>query len=214
MERFTKNFAQSTIRVIEQENEFLYSVHDVADALQIEDPRREVMIATIYTEEDLKMVSWPDTHNITVGNYKFLINLALKAPETVTREFLDWLVRTERQSMKIINTTATLRGTDNQEDTSMFATTQIAKKFGISAQKLNEILETNKIQYKVNKQWVLSAEYQNVGFNKVLNYEVKDGKVVLHTYWTNKGRVFVEDLLRKLGYTEVPRGGEKQLNLF
>lgn len=49
----------------------------------------------------------------------------------------------------------------HSEDT--VTTTQIAADYGLSAKKLNQILHEEKIQYKVDKQWILYASEMNKG---------------------------------------------------
>lgn len=82
--------------------------------------------------------------------------------------------------------------------------TQIAFDYGLSAKALNKILEEEKIQRKVNKQWVLYSKYMNQGFTstETVDLKVKDEiKTVVNTKWTQKGRLKIHEILTKLGYT-------------
>lgn len=82
-------------------------------------------------------------------------------------------------------------------------TTQIAKDYGLSAPELNEILKKEKIQYKVNNQWVLYSKYANKGYAQSysFNFNHKDGTpdVKMNTQWTQRGRLFIHEVLTKLG---------------
>lgn len=86
---------------------------------------------------------------------------------------------------------------------SLVATTQIAKDYGYSATAFNKILRELGVQFKVNKQWVLYAKYQNLGYthSRTINITRSDNRpdVVMQTEWTQKGRLFLYDLLRKNG---------------
>jgi anti-repressor protein len=78
--------------------------------------------------------------------------------------------------------------------------TQIAKDYGISGQKLNQILHEEKIQYKMNGQWLLYGKYQQEGYtkSKTTEYKKNDGSTgtKLHTRWTQKGRLFIHEILK------------------
>lgn len=86
---------------------------------------------------------------------------------------------------------------------SLVATTQIAKDYGYSATAFNKILRELGVQFKVNKQWVLYAKYQNLGYthSRTINITRSDDRpdVVMQTEWTQKGRLFLYDLLKKNG---------------
>ena len=81
--------------------------------------------------------------------------------------------------------------------------TQIAKDYGMSGKELNSILAEHKVQYKQSGQWLLYSKYQACGYTKSNTYEYKrqDGTVgtSLNTKWTQKGRLFINDLLKKKG---------------
>ena len=90
---------------------------------------------------------------------------------------------------------------------SLALTTQIAKDYGISAKKLNQILKDLKIQYKVGGQWVLYSKYQNNGYvhSRTIDITRSDGRedVVMQTEWTQKGRLFLYEELKKHDYIPV-----------
>ncbi|HHQ2481067.1 TPA: phage antirepressor KilAC domain-containing protein [Bacillus cereus] len=80
---------------------------------------------------------------------------------------------------------------------------QVAADYGLSAMKLNKILNEEKVQYKVNNQWLLYSKHQNKGYTKSKTVDVvhTDGSrsVKMNTRWTQKGRLFIHELLTKRG---------------
>ncbi|MGX5634292.1 phage antirepressor KilAC domain-containing protein [Bacillus thuringiensis] len=80
---------------------------------------------------------------------------------------------------------------------------QIAADYGLSAMKLNKILNDERVQYKVNNQWLLYSKHQNKGYTKSKTVDVvhTDGSrsVKMNTRWTQKGRLFIHELLTKRG---------------
>lgn len=90
---------------------------------------------------------------------------------------------------------------------SLVLTTQIAKDYGMSAVRLNKLLHEWGIQYKVREQWILYASYQGQGYTCSRSIEIRrrDGRIDVkyQTEWTQKGRVFLYQLLKSRGYLPV-----------
>ena len=76
--------------------------------------------------------------------------------------------------------------------------TQIAQDYGLSGCKFNKILQDLRIQYKVNGQWILFAEYKDAGYVHS-SRETRDGTSFTNTFWTQKGRLFLYHKLKEHG---------------
>lgn len=83
----------------------------------------------------------------------------------------------------------------------LIATTVIAKDYGMSAKKFNAMLHEMGIQFKQGDTWVLYSKYQGNGYLKVKTHNYADADGVQHSkehaYWTQKGRLFLYDLLKQ-----------------
>ena len=90
------------------------------------------------------------------------------------------------------------------KSTGTLATTQIAADYGISAQKLNELLHEARLQRKVNKQWVLYSEHMGKSYTESDTIPIvrSDGRedTVLQTRWTQKGRLKIHEIMTDFGY--------------
>ena len=79
----------------------------------------------------------------------------------------------------------------------------IAKDYGWSAKKMNQYLHEHGVQYKQGNTWLLYARYAEQGYTstRTNTHLGKDGDVhtSVHTYWTQKGRLFIYDLLKENG---------------
>ncbi len=91
--------------------------------------------------------------------------------------------------------------------------TQIAKDYGMSGKAMNDLLHTYEVQYKESGQWLLYKKYHNKGYthSKTIDIEHKDGTkfVKMNTKWTQKGRLFIYDLLKNHGILPVIEREEK-----
>ena len=81
--------------------------------------------------------------------------------------------------------------------------TQIAQDYGMSPVRMNQLLYQLHIQHKVGGQWILYIPYLNKGYvQSFSSYFVKpDGEVQVkvHTRWTQSGRLFLYEELKKAG---------------
>lgn len=86
----------------------------------------------------------------------------------------------------------------------LVAISVIAKDYGWSANRMNQYLHKKGVQYKQgNKIWLLYQKYSELGYTstKTNSYSGSDGTVHTkpHTYWTQKGRLFIYELLKSNG---------------
>ncbi|KAA1271071.1 phage antirepressor KilAC domain-containing protein [Corynebacterium amycolatum] len=79
---------------------------------------------------------------------------------------------------------------------SLLSITEIAKDYGLSAKKLNTLLHEAGVQFKQSGRWFLYARFAEQGYTQSKTHEYDEGKTRTHMYWTQKGRLFVYDLLK------------------
>lgn len=76
----------------------------------------------------------------------------------------------------------------------------IAKDYGKTAKWLNDYLHKNGVQFKQGGVWLLYAKYAEQGYTSTKTHNINgtDGcqHAKVHTYWTQKGRLFIYDLLK------------------
>lgn len=79
----------------------------------------------------------------------------------------------------------------------------IARAYGMSAVKFNRLLADKGIQHKQGDQWILSKEFQGMGYtlNKPLEIQRGEGwqQVRMTTRWTQGGRLFLYERLKADG---------------
>lgn len=84
---------------------------------------------------------------------------------------------------------------------------QIAKDYGMSGKAMNKLLHDLGVQYKQSNQWLLYSKYQNSGYthSKTIDITRSNGlsDVRMHTEWTQKGRLFLYELLKRNGVIPV-----------
>lgn len=85
--------------------------------------------------------------------------------------------------------------------------TSIAKDYGLTAEKLNKLLYSQRVQYKDSDgQWVLYKPYQGKGYTKNRKGKAiqrSNGKTYIPntTVWTVEGEKLIHEQLKKLGVT-------------
>ncbi len=141
------------------------------------------------------------------------------SPEAVMARALQFankrLVAVEKENLKLLNTVALQSQQiaemkpkvsyydivlDCKDLLSMRA---IAKDYGKSAQWMNNFLHDLGVQFKQSDIWLLYQKYAEEGYTstKTHNYLGTDGAnhSKVHTYWTQKGRLFIYDLMKQNG---------------
>lgn len=82
---------------------------------------------------------------------------------------------------------------------SLMSVSKIAKDFGKSAVWLNRKLEEKKVQYSQGGVWLLYQKYADKGYTQSTSHVIDDEHSRLLTKWTQKGRLFIYELLKGEG---------------
>ncbi|WP_103346726.1 phage antirepressor [Streptococcus parauberis] len=82
------------------------------------------------------------------------------------------------------------------QNNSVMSISKISKDYGMSPQAMNKLLHELGIQYKQGKMWLLYQKYANQGYTQSKTHAIDAERSVMHTYWTQKGRLFLYDLLK------------------
>ena len=89
----------------------------------------------------------------------------------------------------------------------LMSITEIAKDYGKSGRWLNDYLHEKGVQFKQGNIWLLYQRYAQLGYTstKTQTFNGNDGRVhtKVHTYWTQKGRLFIYDLLKADGIVPI-----------
>lgn len=85
----------------------------------------------------------------------------------------------------------------------LISTSAIAKDYGKSAVWMNRWLHEKGVQFKQGDIWLLYQKYAEKGYTstKTHSYSGADGEphTKVHTYWTQKGRLFIYGLMKEDG---------------
>lgn len=85
------------------------------------------------------------------------------------------------------------------QNKSLIPISVIAKDYGMGAQTLNKKLHELGVQYKQGDIWLLYAKYQDKGYTQTCLHAVNAEKTKPHTKWTQAGRIFIYELLKREG---------------
>lgn len=95
-----------------------------------------------------------------------------------------------------------------EDKKTLLTPTQIAKDFGMAGKALNALLHDLGVQYKQNGQWLLYAKYQGKGYTGPYQPDIPNAKS--QTRWTQAGKKFIHDILRKNGYKTILENQQEQ----
>ena len=181
----------------------------------------QILRATLKEKEALleKQKELLHDQEVQMGLDKKLIGEQDEEIHRLNEEVNDQMVRMAIQGQNVVALERQVDGllpkamySDNVLDSvSCFTTTQVAKELGITAQELNRSLCSLHVQYYQSGQYMLYAEYAHMGLAKSrTKYRAfmapagdgtkrEVGRVVTSTYlvWTEKGRKFVHDLVKR-----------------
>lgn len=151
--------------------------------------------------------------------YFIQVEEAWNSPEAVMARALQFanqqLARLKYQNMELTDTIAV----QNQQILEMkpkvsyydvvlnckdlISTSAIAKDYGKSAIWMNRYLHEKGVQFKQGDIWLLYQKYAQKGYTstKTHSYPGTDGEThtKVHTYWTQKGRLFIYELMKSDG---------------
>jgi prophage antirepressor-like protein len=82
------------------------------------------------------------------------------------------------------------------QNKSLMPISKIAKDYGMSGRAMNKLLHELGVQYKMGNTWLLYQEYADMGYTQSKTHAIDAERSVMHTYWTQKGRLFLYDLLK------------------
>lgn len=143
------------------------------------------------TEEDQAILSIVNSSTkaetaLAIKNYKEIVEKPLQDTIEKQSNTINELLPAANYTKKVL-----------EDNDTLLTITQIAKDFGMSGQALNDLLHDLGVQYKQNGQWLLYSKYQGKGYARTVQSEIKNAKP--QTKWTQKGKKFINDTLRKKG---------------
>jgi BRO len=152
----------------------------------------------------------PEVIEKTLTNPDFIIGLATELKKAQTRNvFLE-------NEVKILQPKAKYHD-EVLNSPNVVAITQIAKDYGMSAVKMNKLLNDLGIQYKLRNQWLLVQKYSDKGYVKSKTQEYFDTMGNIHTamttYWTQRGRLFIYETLKQQNILPVIEQEQSQQSL-
>ena len=165
-------------------------------------------------------------YSMTIVNESGLYSLILSSKLDSARRFKRWVTseilpairknghyELEQRTRKLENRNTLLEEISAQQkpltdyarhilsSTQTVTITQIAQDYGFTAVRFNELLKHLHIQHKVGGQWILYAPHIGKGYvQSFSSYFVQpDGEVQvkLHTRWTQSGRLFLYEELKR-----------------
>ena len=107
--------------------------------------------------------------------------------------------KSPRETLNKSNSPRSNEGTHGAEFDTLRFIQRIPKDYGMSAVAFNKLLHELRIQFPIRNSWVLYAEYADKNYTQSKTYQIGEDKSVMHTCWTQKGRLFLYGILKELG---------------
>lgn len=133
---------------------------------------------------------------------------ALRALADAEEKKMQLLAENQRQAQIIADFEPVRQYVDTiLESPAVLATGQIAADYDLSANRLNKILHEEGVQHKVNGQWILYKKHMGKGYTKSrttpITHSSGQQDIKMHTYWTQKGRMMIHNILTARGILAV-----------
>lgn len=218
-----RNYMQNKKHLIKDVDYFFITTAEKNEFRTLEIPNRGLILLT---ESGYLMLVKSFTDDLAWNVQRSLINSYFRAKQTLAQPIFSYMIEDpverakawikEQEEKKRIETEKLMLEQKVAESepkityydeilksTDIVTITQIAKDYGMSGQALNDLLHEEGIQYKQSGQWLLYHKYQDKGYTKsdTQKFFRRNGEigVSLHTKWTQKGRLFIHELLADKG---------------
>ena len=222
-----KNEEFGQIRTCTMDGETYFVGKDVASALGYKNTMDALMRHVDEEDKQTSgFTMGSHRYSMTVVNESGLYSLILSSKLDSARRFKRWVTseilpairknghyELEQRTRKLENRNTLLEEISSQQkpltdyarhilsSTQTVTITQIAQDYGFTAVRFNELLKHLHIQHKVGGQWILYAPHIGKGYvQSFSSYFVQpDGEVQvkLHTRWTQSGRLFLYEELKR-----------------
>ena len=194
---------EKTLEMVFINESGLYSVILRSDKPQAKTFRKWVTGEVLPTIRKHGAYMTPNVLEQTIQNPDFMIGLVteLKA-EQERRRAAELTVSVQSQQIAELQPKASYYDVVlNCKD--LLSVSEIAKDYGKSAKWLNAKLHELGVQFRQGGIWLLYQKYAEKGYTstKTQSFNGNDGTVhsKVHTYWTQKGRLFIYELLKANG---------------
>lgn len=142
------------------------------------------------------MYATPQTTEDILNDPDIMIELLQKLKqERAEKENLQILNTQKQEIIEVLTPKASYYDLILQSESTL-NTTLIAKDYGYSTVKFNQLLSGLGVQYKTGGTWTLYQKYADKGYTQTKTYSYSEKGSATYTCWTQKGRIFLYDLLK------------------
>lgn len=217
--QISKNFTRNIERYKEDKHYFSLtgeSKREFLDRVQIDDGSKNATVLYLWTEKGAWLhakslntdQAW-DAYEMLVDEY-YKITQEPILPKTYKEALLQLVEQVEKkEKLQTDNLVLTQQVNELQpkasyydmilQNKSLLSVSKIAKDYGMSAMALNKKLNELGVQYKQGDIWLLYAKYQDKGYTQTTTHVIDADHSKVSTKWTQKGRLFIYDLLKREG---------------